>query len=292
VVADSGSVPEPAVAEAEARQPAGPAEQVDPVAGTAGILAIAAAVFAAIGLGLDYYYGEPLSSYRPGMPLYVVVVAACAVVAGFLSLAPRTRRRTGPALLFGLGFAALFGLLRFIGEGVAMSSVSSDTILGAGFTFELIAHSAVVLAGLCALIALRRASGLGAGMVRGWEGWAAIGLGVAVAAGWIIELARLAEADSSAGERATAYFVLGAALAVVLSAVAAVLRPPVVGCAVLAAGTVGLAGVLGPTFATLDPYSYLSYAGLAIAVSGLAGLLVLTVVWGVRLRNQPNGRQS
>ncbi len=292
VVADPGSAAEPAVAEAEARQPV---EQADPVAGTAGILAIAGAVFALIGLGLHYYYDNSLASYRPGMPLYVVVVAGCALVAGVLSLSPRTRQRIGPSLLLGVGFAALFGLLRFSAEGVVVSSVTPDEVLGAGFTFELIAHSAMVLAGVCAPIALRRspAAGLGAGMVRGWEGWVAIGLGVGVAAGWIIELAQLAEADPSEGERVAAYYVLGAVLAVVLPAVAAVLRPPVVGCAVLAAGTAGLAGVLGPTFATMDPYTYLSYAGLVIAVSGLAGLLVLAVVWGVRLRrNQPIERQS
>jgi hypothetical protein len=267
----------------------------DPVAGTAGILAIAAAVFAVIGLSLDYYYSDSLAEYRPGMPGYVVIVALGAMTAGLLTLVPRTRRRIGPSLLFGVGFAALFGLLRFAGEGVVVSSEHSDPTLGAGFTFELLAHGAVVLAAVCAAVALRRdpaGGGLGAGMVRGWGAWLAIGLGAAAAAGWIIQLAVLAEEDRSVAERFAAYYVLGAVLATALPVVAAILRPLAVGCAVLGAGAVGPAGVLALTISTLEPYFYLNLVGEGIAGTALVGLVVHAVVMAVRLRrNQPNGRQ-
>ncbi|WP_410641985.1 caspase, EACC1-associated type [Amycolatopsis sp. lyj-346] len=287
------SRPEPT---GEEPRPAGrlPPAVADPVAGTAGILAIAAAVFAVIGLGLDYHYSDSLAEYRPGMPGYVVIVASGALAAGFLTLVPRTRQRTGPSLLFGVGFAALFGLLRFAGEGVVISSDHSDPVLGAGFTFELLAHGAVVLAAGCAVVALRRnpAGGLGAGMVRGWGAWLAIGLGAAAAAGWIIQLTVLAEEDRSVAERSAAYFVLGAVLAAALPVVAAILRPPAVGCAVLGAGAVGLTGVLALTISTLESYHYLNLAGEGIAGTALAGLVVHAVVMAVRLRrNQPNGRQ-
>jgi hypothetical protein len=282
----------PAIAgQPAAAEPASSA--ADPVAGTAGLLGIAAAVFAVAGLGSDYYYSESLAVYRPGMDLYVVVIAVCGLAAGVLTLAPRTRR-TGPALLFGTGFAALFGLLRFAAEGVVVSAYPTDTVLGSGFTFELIAHAALVLAGGCALVAVRRSTdGPGAGMVRGREAWVAVGLGALVAAGWIAQLVELAEYDPSESGRVAAYFVLGAVLAVVLPVVAAVLRPPAVGCAVLGAGTAGLAGVLGPTFGAVGSYSSLTYAGLVIAVSGLVLLAADVVVWIVRLRrNQPIERQS
>jgi caspase domain-containing protein len=297
VAADSGSAPEPAVAEAEAevRPPAGPAEQADPVAGTAGIIAIAGAMFAVIGLGLNYRYDEyTLGQYRPGMPFYAIVVAGCALLGGVLAMAPRTRRRTGPAVLLGTGFAALFGLLRFVGEGITLGASSSDTELNAGYVFELIAHAAVVVAALLALAALRRSPGLafGAGRVRGWQPWVAIALAGVVAAGWTTQLNDLDQVDSSEAGRATAYFTLGPLLVLLLVVTVAALRPPVVACAVLGAGTAGLAGVLGPTYSTLRDHTSVILAGEITAGAGLAGLVVLTVVWGVRLRNQPNGRQS
>ncbi|MEV6919796.1 caspase family protein [Amycolatopsis sp. NPDC051106] len=297
VAVDSGSVPEPVVAEveAEARPPASPAEQADPVAGTAGIIAIAGAMFAVIGLGLNYRYDEyTLGQYRPGMPFYAIVVAGCALLGGVLAMAPRTRRRIGPAVLLGTGFAALFGLLRFVGEGITLGASSSDTELNAGYVFELIAHAAVVVAALLALAALRRSPGLafGAGRVRGWQPWVAVALAGVVTEGWITQLNDLDQVDSSEAGRATAYFTLGPLLVLLLVVAVAALRPPAVACAVLGAGTAGLAGVLGPTYSTLRDNTSVILAGEITAGVGLAGLLVLTVVWGVRLRNQPNGRQS
>jgi hypothetical protein len=266
------------------------ARAADPVAGTAGIVAVTGALFAVLGLGLDYRYGEyNLAEYRPGMPVYVVAVAACALLGGILTLAPRTRRQAGPALLAGAGFAALFGMLRFLGEAITLAD-GSGTELGAGYAFELLAHIAVVVAGAFALAALRRntAARLGFGKVRGWEGWVAIALGVVVAAGWVTQLGELSEHDTSETGRAAAYYVLGALLVLTLPVFAASLRPRAVGAAVLATGTLGLAGVLAPTFAGLLDHSSLTLAGQSIAVAGLALLVIDTVVWIVRLRrNQP-----
>ncbi|MCR6484838.1 caspase family protein [Amycolatopsis sp. OK19-0408] len=268
-----------------------PQTSVDPAGGFAGILAIAGAVFAVAGLGLAYYYDDLLATYRPGLPVCVALVAAVALVAGFLTLHPRTRRLTGPALLAGAGFAALFGLLRFAGEGVVIASEHSDSVLGAGYVFELVAHGAIVLAGACAVVVLRR-HGLGAGMVRGWERWATITLGAVGGAGWLVQHAALAASDPSAGEQTSAYFVPGAVLTALLPVLAAVLRPPAVGVAVLGAGAAGLAGVLAPTIAVLEPYTAVSVAGEAMAGSALAWLLILSVVMAVRLRrNQPIERQ-
>ncbi|VVJ19962.1 Uncharacterised protein [Amycolatopsis camponoti] len=266
----------------------------DPVAGTAGVTAIAAAVFAVIGLGLNYRYDEyTLGQYRPGMPFYVSFVVAGALVGGVLVLAPRTRRRTGPAVLVGTGFAALFGLLRFIGEGITLGANSSDTELNAGYVFELIAHVAVVVAALLALAALRRSPGLafGAGGVRGWQPWVAIALACVVATGWLTQLAELDHLDPSEAGRATAYFTLGPLVVVLLVITVAALRPPVVACAVLGAGTAGLAGVLGPTYSSLRDNTSLTLFGEVLAGVGLAGLVALTVVWALRLRNQPIERQ-
>ncbi len=248
-----------------------------------------------------------LAEYRPGMEYYVGLVAACALLAGVLTLVPRTRARTGPALLTGVGLAALFGLARFVGESVTLSTASaagytlagfageraaesSGTGLNAGFTFVLLAHLAWVLAGACALVALRRnpAVGLGTGPVRGWAAWAAIGLGVLLGAGWIAQLVELSAYDSDGAGRNAAYFVLGALLAVVVPVVAVVLSPRPVGCAVLAAGLAGLAGVLAPTSAALEDHSSLTYAGQVIAIVALVLLVIDTVVLS---RNQPIGRQ-
>ncbi|MDQ7810678.1 caspase family protein [Amycolatopsis sp. A133] len=266
---------------------------VDPVGGFAGILAVTGVVLAVAGLPLNYRYDYSLSQYRPGMETAVLVVAACALLGGVLTLAPRTRARTGPALLFGAGLAAVFGLLRFLGEAIALSQ-RGDTELKAGFTFALLAHLAWVVAGACALAALGRnpGSALGAGRVRGRPAWAAIVLGVTAAGGWVVQLGALTAYDSEDGGRATVYFLLGALLAVCVPVVAMVLRPPPAGCAVLATGTAGLLGVLAPTFTACWEESSLSLTGQTIAVAALVLLAADTVVLAVQARNQPNGRQA
>ncbi|MGW4065794.1 caspase, EACC1-associated type [Amycolatopsis sp. NPDC004747] len=283
---------------------------VDPVGGFAGVAAVAGSVFAVVGLPLKYRWDSyTLAGYRPGMEYYVGLVAACALLAGVLTLVPRTRARTGPALLAGVGLAALFGLARFAGEGVTLSAAtaagrgsgitlvrfvgdgSSGTGLNAGFTFLLLAHVAWVLAGACALVALRRspAVGLRAGPVRGWPAWLAIGLGVLLGAGWIAQLVELSAYDADSAGRNAAYYVFGAVLAVVVPVVAVVLIPRAVGGAVLAMGIAGLTGVLGPTFAVLVDYSSLTYAGQVIAVTALVLLAIDTAV--LARRNQPDGGQ-
>ncbi|MBE8522894.1 caspase family protein [Amycolatopsis sp. H6(2020)] len=297
------SEPEPVVAVAAqpaaaapvpgARPATEPAGAMDPVGGFAGVVAIAGAVFAVAGLPLNYRYDYSLTQYRPGMESAVLIVAACALLAGILTLTPRTRSLTGPALLFGTGLAALFGLLRFFGEAIALSQ-NGDTELKTGYTFALLAHIAWLVAGASALGALRRnpAVALGAGPVRGWPAWVAIGLGVTAATGWIVQLVDLNTYDSSDAGRATAYFLLGALLAVSVPVVAMALRPSPVGCAVLATGTAGLLGVLAPTFAAVAEASSLALGGQVIAVVALVLLAADTVVLAVRARNQPNGRQS
>ncbi|HET6708376.1 MAG TPA: caspase-related protein, partial [Amycolatopsis sp.] len=293
-------------------EPAARTGAVDPVGGFAGVLAIAGTVFAVAGLPLKYRWDSyTLAEYRPGMEYYVGLVAACALLAGVLTLVPRTRARTGPALLTGVGLAALFGLARFVGESITLSTASaagsatgytlagfageraaesSGTGLNAGFTFALLAHLAWVLAGACALMALRRAPavGLRAGPVRGWAAWAAIGLGVLLGAGWIAQLVELSAYDSDGAGRNAAYFVLGALLAVVVPVVAVVLSPRPVGCAVLAAGLAGLVGVLAPTSAALEDYSSLTYVG---QVTAIVALVLLVIDTAVLSRNQPIGRQ-
>ncbi|OXM63922.1 caspase-related protein [Amycolatopsis vastitatis] len=288
VAADPG----PGAGGTEAPESAATARAADPVGGFAGLLAITGAVFAVVGLPMNYRYGYSLSQYRPGMESYVLVVGACALLAGILTLAPGTRSRTGPALLFGAGLAALFGLLRFLGEAIALSQ-QGDTELKAGYTFALLAHLAWVVAGACALAALgrSRAVALGAGPVRGWPAWVAIVLGLTAAVGWIVQLVDLNTYDSSDAGRATAYFLLGALLAVSVPVVAVVLRPRLVGCAVLAAGTAGLLGVLAPTFAAVFEEASLGLGGQAIAVVALVLLAIDTVVLAVQARNQPIGRQ-
>lgn len=276
---------------AEAAPPPEPAGAVDPVGGFAGVLAIAGAVFAVAGLPLNYRYDSyTLARYRPGMEYSVGIVAACALLAGILTLAPRTRSRTGPALLLGAGLAALFGLLRFLGEAVTLAD-GSGTGLSAGYTFQLLAHLAWVVAGACALAALRRnpAVALHVRRVRDWPAWVAILLGVTVAGAWIVQLGELSVYDSGDGGRAAAYFLLGALLAVAVPLVAVLLYPRPVGAAVLATGTAGLFGVLAPTFAAVLEHSSLTLAGQAIAAVALV-LLAIDVVVLAR-RNQPNGRQ-
>lgn len=314
-----GPQPRPAVGEVEpaasgaaaAAGQGGRPGSVDPVGGFAGVAAVAGSVFAVVGLPLKYRWDSyTLAGYRPGMEYYVGLVAACALLAGVLTLVPRTRARTGPALLAGVGLAASFGLARFAGEGVTLSAAtaagrgsgitlvrfvgdgSSGTGLNAGFTFLLLAHVAWVLAGACALVALRRspAVGLRAGPVRGWPAWLAIGLGVLLGAGWIAQLVELSAYDADSAGRNAAYYVFGAVLAVVVPVVAVVLTPRAVGGAVLAMGIAGLAGVLGPTFAVLVDYSSLTYAGQVIAVTALVLLAIDTAV--LARRNQPDGGQS
>ncbi|MEU7786765.1 caspase family protein [Amycolatopsis sp. NPDC049159] len=248
---------------------------VDPVGGFAGVAAITGAVFAVVGLGLYYRYGEPLTYFRPGMETYVGIVAACATLAGILALAPRTRSRTGPALLLGTGLAGLFGLLRFLGDAITYTA-DSDAELGAGYTFLLLAHIAWTIAAVCAAVILRK----DAGRARGRPDWAAVGLGVLLAAAWLTQLGELSQHSDSEAGRAAAYFLVGAILAVLIPAVAISLRS---GWAVLATGTAGLAGVLVPTFVAVAGHS--TVAGQVIASSAILLLVVDTVV--LARRNQP-----
>ncbi|UOX85553.1 caspase family protein [Amycolatopsis sp. FBCC-B4732] len=281
---EAKQAPEPApAAAAEAAKLATPPGQtaaaaagaVDPVGGFAGIAAITGAVFAVVGLGLHYRYGEPLTYFRPGMETYVGIVAACATLAGILALAPRTRTRTGPALLLGTGLAGLFGLLRFLGDAITYTA-DSDAELGAGYTFLLLAHVAWTIAAVCAAVILRK----DAGRARGRPDWAAVGLGVLLAAAWLTQLGELSRHSDSEAGRAAAYFLVGAILAVLIPAVAISLRS---GWAVLATGTAGLAGVLVPTFVAVAGHS--TVAGQVIASSAILLLVVDTVV--LARRNQP-----
>ncbi|WP_370971603.1 caspase family protein [Amycolatopsis sp. cg9] len=257
------------------------AKPVEPVGGFGGIAAITGAVFAVIGFGLDYRYGEPLTYYRPGMETYVGIVAACAVLAGILTLAPRTRTRTGPGLLLGTGLAGLFGLLRFLGEAITLNQ-DGDAELGTGFTFLLLAHIAWTIAAICAPVVLRLDGGLGGSKARGGPAWAAVGLGVLLAAAWLTQLGELAQHSDSEAGRAAAYFVLGALLALLVPVVALAL-PAGVRWAVLAGGTAGLAGVLAPTFVAVVEHS--TVVGQVIAASVVLLLAVDVVV--LARRNQP-----
>ncbi|WP_439377637.1 caspase family protein [Amycolatopsis lexingtonensis] len=275
--------PEPAKRATLGRTPGPETEPVDPAGGFGGITAITGAVLAVIGLGLDYRYGESLTYYRPGMETYVGIVAACALLSGILTLAPRTRTRTGPALLLGTGLAALFGLLRFLGDVITLNQ-EGDADLGAGFTFLLLAHIAWAAAQVCAPVVLRRNPG--GTRTRGWPAWAAAGLGIVLAAAWLTQLAELAQHSDSEAGRAAAYFVLGALLALLVPVVAVTL--PGAGWAVLATGTAGLAGVLAPTFVAVAEHS--TVAGQVIA-SGAVLLLAVDVVVLAR-RNQPIEGQS
>ncbi len=303
----SGTPTAPADTRPAAAGRTSPPGAVDPLGGLAGVAAIAGSVFAVVGLPLKYRWDSyTLADYRPGMEYYVGLVAAGALLAGLLTLVPRTRARTGPALLVGVGLGALFGLARFVSESITLSTAagasgtgitlagfvadgSSGTGLNAGFTFLLLAHIGWVLAGTCALVALRRNRAVAPGPVRGWAAWAAIGLGVLLGAGWITQLGELSAYDADSAGRNAAYYVLGAVLAVLIPVAGVVLSPRPAGCLVLASGIVGLAGILGPTFAVLADYSSLTYAGQVIAVSALVLLAVDTAV--LAGRNQPIGRQ-
>jgi hypothetical protein len=308
-----GRLTEPAVAEAEGRAApdseaeggvaadSGPgaggteapesAVKLDPAAGFAAVGAIAGAVFATVGLSLSYRYGETMADYRPGLDVYVVLAALYAVLAGILALAPRTRQRSGPALLLGLGFAALAGLVRFVGDLIIFSAGSSDAELGAGYVFELVAHIVWVVAGACALAALRRNAvvALHVERVRGGPAWVAIVLGVVVALGFIVEFGELIAYNSEVGGRAAVLFVLLVLLAVAVPVVAMLLRPRWLGCVVLGLGTAGQLGILVPTLVAVLGSSYVGVAGEVIAVVALVLLAIDTAV--LARRNQPIGRQ-
>ncbi|GHG24969.1 MULTISPECIES: caspase, EACC1-associated type [Amycolatopsis] len=297
--------PGPAVAAEPVKPPATPGQAEEPVAGAAergaaapgglagaaAIVSIIGALFALSGLAMPYRYEYSLAEYRPGMPFSVGVVAVCGALAGVVALAPRARGQAGPALLAGVGFAALFGLLRFIGELITLSSSGSETDLQAGFVVEMIAHGGLVTAGVLAVVASARDPRVpfGFGKRPGWEAWAAIALGVVVATGFLLQLSELTEYDSSLGGRAAAYFRLGAVLFVALPAFAAVLRPRRVAAVVLAAGTAGLSGVLAPTFGAIEEYGSKTSLGQAMVVAALVLLVLDAVVLAVR--NQPNGRR-
>lgn len=293
--------PEPAVVPAPEADPApepGSAARknaaVDPAGWFAAVTAFVGVALVVTGMLLEYRHGYLLGQYRNGMQNVVEYVSVCALLGAVLTLVPRTRARTGPAVLLGAALAAVFGLARFLGEATTLSQHGEDSGLAAGFTLELLGHIALVAVAPGALTVLRRnpADALRAAKVEGRTAWAVIALGVTIAAGWITQLVELTVYDSGDGGRAAAYFVLGALLAVAVTGVAAVLRPAAVGRAVLAVGIAALVGVMVPTFDAIQEHSSLTQAGQVIAVVALVALAIVAVVQAVRARrNQPIGRQ-
>lgn len=270
------------------------AAAVDPAGWFAAVTAFVGVVLVVTGMFLEYRHGYLLGQYRPGMQQVVTFVAACALLGVVLTLVPRTRARTGPAVLLGAALAAVFGLARFLGEATTLSQPYEDSGLAAGFTLELLGHIALVAVAPGALTVLRRnpADALRAAKVEGRTAWAVIALGVTIAAGWITQLVELTVYDSDDGGRAAAYFVLGALLAVAVTGAAAILRPAAVGRAVLAVGIAALAGVMVPTFDAIQEHSSLTQTGQVIAAMALVVLAIVAVVQSVRARrNQPIGRQ-
>jgi hypothetical protein len=268
---------------------------VDPAGWFAAVTAFVGVALVVTGMLIEYRHGYLLGEYRPGMQNVVGIVAACALLGAVLTLVPRTRARTGPAVLLGAAIAAVFGLARFFGEATTLSQPGEDSGLAGGYTLELLGHIALVAAAPGALTVLRRnpAGPLRAAKVEGRMAWLGIVLGVTVAGGWITQLVELTEYDSSDGGRAAAYFVLGALLAVAVPVVAAVLRPAAVGSVVLAVGIAGLAGVMVPTFDAVQEHSSLTQTGQVIAVAALVLLAIVAVVQAIQARrNQPIGRQS
>ncbi|MEA5364064.1 caspase family protein [Amycolatopsis sp., V23-08] len=290
----AGAEPSPEAAP-ESEPAAREAAAVDPAGWFAVVTAFVGVALVVIGMLLEYRHGYLLGQYRPGMQQVVAIVAACALLGAVLTLVPRTRARTGPAVLLGAALAASFGLARFIGEATTLSQHGEDTDLAAGYTFELLGHIALVAMALGALTVLRRnpAGALRAAKIEGWTAWVGIVLGVTVGGGWLGQLAELTEYDTSDGGRAAAYFVLGALLAVAVPGVAAILRPAAVGRAVLAVGIAGLVGVMVPTSDAVQEHSSLTQVGQGIAMTALVLLAIVAVVQAVQARrNQPNGRQS
>jgi hypothetical protein len=270
------------------------AAAVDPAGWFAAVTAFVGVALVVNGMLIEYRHGYLLGQYRPGMQNVVGIVAACALLGAVLTLVPRTRARTGPAVLLGAAIAAVFGLARFFGEATTLSQPGEDSGLAGGYTLELLGHIALVAAAPGALTVLRRnpTGALRAAKVEGRMAWLGIVLGVTVAGGWITQLVELTEYDSSDGGRAAAYFVLGAVLAVAVPGIAAVLRPAAVGSVVLAVGIAGLAGVMVPTFDAVQEHSSLTQAGQVIAVVALVLLAIVAVVQAVQARrNQPIGRQ-
>ncbi|GAB2510976.1 serine/threonine-protein kinase [Nocardia heshunensis] len=137
--------------------------------------------FALLGAGLLVYgLRWPFAVYDEALPHdvdsivyqgkhYIVALAVGAGIGGAVALALRRRSGVGQALLAGFGLTGLWGTAVLQTLGIRMAENPHPFSLyrfapGSGYTFTLLGHYAIVLSGVCGVLALWMRGGFSVGV--------------------------------------------------------------------------------------------------------------------------------
>jgi uncharacterized caspase-like protein len=272
--------------------PSIPKPVAGPVTSGVGLLAVVGGVLALANMAFEYHYNLSDYSYklagaRPGLEWYVWLLAPLAMIAGGLVAVPRIQARAGGGWLAGIGAAALWGLLVIYDFGKSFTSGSSGQHLAAGFAFLFLGLLAVVVAGTATFWVFRGEARLG--RPREPYLWIGVGLGVFGAVALFVQYSEGAGAGSSRYEGSWRAFVFVAVLTVAVPLLAVLIRSQRFGGQLLVGWACGGLTILLAILRTkLDSSS----VPVTWALLFGASLVLLGILGGFAMRNQPIGRQS
>lgn len=236
-----------------------PSPTVDPVAGTAGLLGIAAGLYLLI---ISLSVGDSEDFFEDGHWV-ALLLGVFAVGAGVMTLAAKTRRLIGPGLQCGL---ALMTAMPF------------------GPAFLALASLTLVLAAVLALVAVRRDRSFRLGLRKPRDRFSVgiLLLGLIGTTGLVVQAAELFEYSSSREDEGTIYLVVSA-LFLIGTVLGAVVRPRPFGLAFLGGVSAGGAVIVGALFYAIASSSSVTSAGWSIA---LTAAIALGLVAGFVARNR------
>ncbi|WP_037313038.1 caspase family protein [Amycolatopsis orientalis] len=252
-VAAPQPVPEPTHA-----PPSGAAAPRPKLGMAAGVLALLAALYLLV---LIFTLSDSVEEFFEDGGWIALPLIAFVTGAGVAMLRVKTSRAVGPGMLCGLAL---------------LSSIPFGPVL------FVLADGCVLLAAVCAVVAMWRDPGFRLGMGKPRDGFAvaAVLLGVVGTTGLIVEAAELFDYSSSRADEGALYLVV-AALFLIGTVLGALLRPDAFGVALLAGVAGGGIVMVCALYFALPSSSSVTGAGWGI---GLGATLALAVLAGLAAR--------
>ncbi|ANN19432.1 caspase [Amycolatopsis orientalis] len=232
-----------------------PRPKLGMMAGVAGVLALVAALYLLVVI---FTLSDSVEEFFEDGGWIALPLIAFVTGAGVAMLRVKTSRAVGPGMLCGLALLSSipFGPVPFV-----------------------LADGCVLLAAVCAVVAMWRDPGfrLGMGKPRDRFAVAAILLGVVGTTGLIVEAAELFDYSSSRADEGALYLVV-AALFLIGTVLGALLRPDAFGVALLAGVAGGGIVMVCALYFALPSSSSVTGAGWGIGLGATLALAVLAVL--------------
>lgn len=246
--------PEPVLVLPPAPEPAAPRAKVDPFTRVAGGFAIAAAIYLVV---IAFALSRSVEDFFEDGGWTAIPLIALALGGAAAMFAPKTRRMTGPGWLCGLA------LLMTIPFGSAVF---------------VLADGCLLVAAVCALVAVRRDRSFRLGLGKPRDRFAVAGFVLALVAmtGLAIEAGELIDYSSSRADEAASYLMVSVIL-LIGTVLGALLRPEAFGIAFLGGVAGGGIVMVCVLFYGMPSSSSVTGAGWGIA---LGAVLLLAAVTG------------